>query len=140
MKKQKLTPKQENFAQRYVQCGNASQSYRDTYSVGAATKMATVNRKAKELLDNGKIAARIKELQDRGQRKHDITIETLTEMYKEAFSMGKEIEQPAAMNGSATGLAKLHGLITDKTQTEVSVAFSFAERLARRKAERQATK
>jgi phage terminase small subunit len=137
MTKQTLTPKQEAFCLAYVQTGNASEAYRQAYAVGDGTKPATVNRKAKECLDNGKITARVAELHSRAQRRHDITIETLTEMYREAFEMGKEIEQPAAMNGSATGLAKLHGLITDKAQTEVSVSFGFADRLAARRAARK---
>ncbi len=137
MTKQTLTPKQEAFCLAYVETGNASEAYRQAYAVGDGTKPATVNRKAKECLDNGKITARVEQLQQRAQAKHDITIETLTEMYREAFDMGKEIEQPAAMNGSATGLAKLHGLITDKTQSDVSVSFGFADRLAARRAARK---
>ncbi len=137
MTKQTLTPKQEAFCLAYVETGNASEAYRQAYAVGDSTKPATVNRKAKECLDNGKITARVEQLQQRAQAKHDITIETLTEMYREAFDMGKEIEQPAAMNGSATGLAKLHGLITDKTQSDVSVSFGFADRLAARRAARK---
>ncbi len=137
MTKQTLTPKQEAFCLKYVETGNASEAYRQAYAVGDGTKPATVNRKAKECLDNGKITARVEQLQQRAQAKHDITIETLTEMYREAFDMGKEIEQPAAMNGSATGLAKLHGLITDKTQSDVSVSFGFADRLAARRAARK---
>ena len=132
-----LTPKQEKFALAYVETGNASAAYRKAYNVGAATKASTVNRKAKECIDNGKISARVAELQKRAQQKHDITIETLTDMYREAFEMGKDIEQPAAMNGSATGLAKLHGLITDRTQAEVAVSFGCADRMAARRAKQQ---
>ena len=136
MTKQTLTPKQEAFCLAYVQTGNASEAYRQAYSA-EKMKPETINRKAKVEMDKGKIRARVEQLQQRAQRKHDITIETLTEMYREAFDMGKEIEQPAAMNGSATGLAKLHGLITDKTQSDVSVSFGFADRLAARRAARK---
>ena len=131
-----LTVKQENFCLAYIETGNASEAYRRAYSA-ENMKPATINRSAKALLDNHKITARIKALQERAKRRHDITIETLTEMYREAFEMGKDIEQPAAMNGSATGLAKLHGLITDKTQAEISVSFGFADRLAKRRAARK---
>lgn len=136
MTKPNLTQKQEAFCLAYLETGNLSEAYRKSYSA-AKMKPATVNRKAKVEYDKGKIRARIRQLQDRAQRKHDITIETLTDMYREAFEMGKDIEQPAAMNGSATGLAKLHGLITDRTQAEVSVSFGFADRLAARRAARK---
>jgi phage terminase small subunit len=134
--KAKLTPKQEAFCRAYVETGNASEAYRRSYNAENMNP-ATVNRKAKFEFDKGKIGARIEELQERAQRKHDVTIETLTDMYRDAFEMGKDIEQPAAMNGSATGLAKLHGLITDKSQAELSVSFGFAERLAKRRADRK---
>lgn len=57
-----LTPKQESFCQVYIKTGNATEAYRAIYN---CKKMlpATVNRKAKELLDNGKISARTKEIQ-----------------------------------------------------------------------------
>jgi phage terminase small subunit len=57
-----LTPKQERFAQEYIKTGNASQAYRIAYDT-ENMKPATINRKAAELTDNGKIAARIGELQ-----------------------------------------------------------------------------
>jgi len=57
----RLTPKQEAFAQAYIETGNASEAYRQTYNA-SRMKPETVNRKAKELLDNGKITARVDEL------------------------------------------------------------------------------
>lgn len=57
----RLTPKQETFVQIYLECGNASAAYRASYRT-AAMKPATINRKAKELLDNGKITARIESI------------------------------------------------------------------------------
>ena len=56
-----MTPKQEAFCLAYVETGNASEAYRRAYDA-ARMKPGTVNRKAKELLDNGKIAARVDEL------------------------------------------------------------------------------
>ena len=67
-----LTPKQEKFCNLYMETGNASEAYRRTYSCGGM-KPETVNRKAKELLDNGKITARVKEIQKKQERKSDIT-------------------------------------------------------------------
>lgn len=57
----KLTLKQEKFCLVYLKTGNASEAYRQAY-IAKNMKPATINRKAKELLDNGKIAARMKEL------------------------------------------------------------------------------
>ena len=54
MERSKLTPKQEKFATRYMECGNATQAYKDSYN---AEKMLpnTVTRKANELLNNEKV-------------------------------------------------------------------------------------
>ena len=57
----KLTPKQDHFCIAYLESGNASAAYRDAYN-SQAMKPATINRKAKELLDNGKITARLAQL------------------------------------------------------------------------------
>ena len=59
----KLTPKQEKFCQIYVTTGNASEAYRSSYNA-SKSKDTTIHRRAKELLDNSKISARIGELQD----------------------------------------------------------------------------
>lgn len=53
-----MTPKQEKFCQLYIEVGNASEAYRRSYHA-TEISAASVNRKAKELLDNGKIAARL---------------------------------------------------------------------------------
>jgi phage terminase small subunit len=68
----KLTVKQENFCNYYIETGNASKAYRRAYSC-SNMKDETVNRKAVELLKNGKITARVKQLQKALQKRSDIT-------------------------------------------------------------------
>lgn len=69
---EKLTPKQERFCNYYLETGNASEAYRRAYS---CERMApnTINRKAVELLNNGKITARVGHLQEALQERSDIT-------------------------------------------------------------------
>ena len=57
-----LSPKQEGFCLARVETGNASEAYRRNYKTENMNP-ATINRKAKELMDNGKITARLEELQ-----------------------------------------------------------------------------
>lgn len=59
----RLTPKQEKFCLEYLKCGNASEAYRQSYNA-EKMKPESVNRKAKELLDNVKIRARLEELNE----------------------------------------------------------------------------
>lgn len=56
-----LTPKQEAFCLAYLETGNASEAYRRAYSA-ENMKPATIAVKASELLANGKITVRLKEL------------------------------------------------------------------------------
>lgn len=55
----KLSIKQEKFCNYYLECGNASEAYRRAYSC-SNMKDESINRKAIELLNNGKITARVK--------------------------------------------------------------------------------
>ena len=71
-----LTPKQEKFCNTYIETGNASEAYRSAYNC-SKMKPETINRKAKELLDNGKITARITDLQDELKEISDIKKERL---------------------------------------------------------------
>ena len=57
----KLTPQQEKFAQLVGHGSSYSAAYRESYNT-AKMKPATINRKAAELANNGKITARIAEI------------------------------------------------------------------------------
>nr|DAE93917.1 MAG TPA: Terminase small subunit [Caudoviricetes sp.]DAM88018.1 MAG TPA: Terminase small subunit [Caudoviricetes sp.] len=77
----KLSVKQENFCNYYIECGNASEAYRRAYSC-SNMKDESINRKAIELLNNGKITARVKGLQEELKKKSDITKEEVLNMLK----------------------------------------------------------
>ena len=109
----KLTPKQETFALGYVEMGSASAAYRQAYNA-ENMKPETVNRSAKELLDNPKITARIQELQEAHRERHDVTVDSLTEELEEARKLAIKNEQPSAVVQAVMGKAKLHGLIKDR--------------------------
>jgi phage terminase small subunit len=76
-----LTPKQEAFAQHYALHTSATAAYR---AAGYATKSAkseTIHRRAIEVLQNGKVAARIEQLkqriQERAEHIFDITADRI---------------------------------------------------------------
>lgn len=114
-----LTPKQEAFALAYVETGNASEAYRRAYNAGKM-KPETVNRTAKEQLDNPKIAARLAELKAAHVERHEVTVDDLIRELEEARSiaMAGERQQPAAMVAASMGKAKLLGLIVDKAENK----------------------
>jgi phage terminase small subunit len=57
----KLTIKQENFCIAYLETGNASEAYRRAFNT-ERMKPETINRNAKALIDDSKIATRIDDL------------------------------------------------------------------------------
>lgn len=82
----RLTIKQESFCNYYIESGNASDAYRRAYSC-EKMKAETVNNKAFQLLNQGDITARVKELQEEQKNKSDITKErVLQELSCIAFS------------------------------------------------------
>ena len=114
-----LTIKQEAFCQAYIETGNASEAYRTAY---AADKMKpeTINRNAKALLDNSKIATRIEGLQGEIKQRHNVTVDSLIAELEEArlAALGAETPQTSAAVSATMGKAKLTGL--DKQVVELS--------------------
>lgn len=99
-----LTPKQESFCNYYVESGNASEAYRRSYSCDRM-KDTTIHVKASELLNNGKIAVRIRELQGILQEKSDISKE---EAVKELTAIVRtRITDVLSVKGSKISIKKL---------------------------------
>ena len=110
-----LTPKQEKFAQKYIELGNAAEAYRNAYDA-ENMKPVTVRRKAAELLQNGNVAACVRDLRERHYARHAVTVDSLTGEYEEARRMALEDRQASAAVSATTGKAKLHGLIVDRNE------------------------
>lgn len=75
--KAKLTPKQEAFVRAYLETSNASEAYRRAYDVAPDCKPNTIEKRACELLKNGKVAGRLEVLQAEIARRHDITVDKI---------------------------------------------------------------
>ena len=104
-----LTPKQEQFCQQFISTKNASEAYRQSYDC-SRMKKENVGRRAKELIDNSKVAARIGGLLEEGRNRHDITVASLTEQLPDAYGLAMQTGHAAAAVGATWALAKLHGL------------------------------
>jgi hypothetical protein len=111
-----MTPKQEAFARAYVETGNASEAYRQSYD---AENMGdnTIHVHASKLLRHDKVRIRIEELQERAAKKHDVTIDSLLAELEEARKIA--IANPRSVSAAVSasmGKAKLAGLIVDKAE------------------------
>lgn len=117
----KLTLKQEAFVRKYMETSCASTAYRFAYDTQAKDEVVWVN--ACKLLKNHKVALRVQQLQERHQKRNDITVDKLTEMAVEAYklAMKDDVKTPSAAVSAVMALGKLHGLIVDKSKTESEV-------------------
>ena len=116
-----LTPKQERFARKYVVIGNASEAYRLVYN-SENMKPATINRKAKELLDNGKIAAMIDKVKLEQSDFQAITFEEIGGYLRRAVDGATAAGQHGAASQAAVALGKLAGLYVEKQKVSVDDA------------------
>jgi len=105
-----LTPKQEGFAQLYIETGNASEAYRRAYTVRETTKAATVWESASKLLADPKVSTRVAALQAAHRARHDTTVDTLTDEFEDARRLAMVTGQPGAAVAATTGKARIHGL------------------------------
>jgi len=117
-----LTPKQEAFACAYVETGNASEAYRRAYDVAPDCKPNTDEKRACELLKNGKVTGRVEALQTEHAKRHNITVDALTAELEEARGKAMDTGQVSAAVSATMGKAKLHGLVKDKTVNEFTGA------------------
>ncbi len=123
-----LTPKQENFCLAYLETGNASEAYRQSYDA-ENMKPESINRKAKALLDDGKIAARIAELRQPVIEKAQITLETHLADLKALRDKADAAEKfgPAIQAEIARG--KASGLYVDNVDMKHSAAPELSDLL-----------
>jgi len=110
-----LTVKQENFAKEFIETGNASEAYRRAYDT-SRMKPESVNRKAKELIDNVKVSARIEEIRKKRAKRFEITAESITKDAQDVLNMAKTNGQASAAVQALTLISKLHGLLTEKRE------------------------
>ena len=114
-----LTIKQEKFAQLVVELGDNSKAYRGAYDA-SRMKPESVHRKARELIENVKVAARIDQLRAEAAKAHRCTVDSLLRELEEAriVALSCETPQSSAAVAATMGKAKLCGL--DKQLVELS--------------------
>ena len=102
-----LTIKQESFCQEYLKKGSASEAYRGVYNA-RNMKVETIHRKAAELMANGKVTARIEELQSRIRKDNKITLDRQVEGYLKLIDQAQiEISEPSQKINAITRIMAL---------------------------------
>ena len=126
-----LTIKQDKFCRAYIGPaeGNASEAYRTAYNTQNCS-MSTVNRNAKALLDDSKIAARVDQLKAEQANQNAITIEEITAGLRRAAESAAAAGHESAATQALLGLAKLGGLLVEKRQVSVDDARDHLDAVA----------
>lgn len=114
-----LTAKQEAFAVKYVECGNASEAYRHAYEAGEMADK-TIWEEASKTLANPKVATRVQELREAIAEAAKLTVADLLRELEEArtAALTAETVQASAAAAATMGKAKLLGL--DKQALTIS--------------------
>jgi phage terminase small subunit len=107
--KDTLSIKQEKWAMAYLDTGNASEAYRLAYDC-KNMKPESINRKAKEMLDNGKIMAFVQELKEA----LDFSPENIKRKYAKAWKSAENKDDPNAMRAIAADMAKVAGMFNEE--------------------------
>lgn len=100
-------PKHERFAQELAKGKTQIEAYKIAgYKPddGAAARLS----------GNVRVQSRLAELQERGAKRAEITVETITRQLAEDRDLAKEVKSASAAVSATMGLAKLHGLIREK--------------------------
>jgi phage terminase small subunit len=103
-----LTPKQQRFVEEYRIDFNATQA-----AIRAKYSKKTAYSQGQRLLKKVEVQAAIQKAQAQTAEKTQVTLESLTEMYRQSYAVGERTDNAAGMNGAVNGLMKLHGLEVD---------------------------
>ena len=118
-----LTVKQDKFCLEYLKDGNASRAYREAYDCDNM-KEATINRAAKELIDNPNITTRINELRKQTTTSAILSIEERKELLTKIANNIVYDQNGNANYNDARGaidlLNKMDGVYVQKNQTEIN--------------------
>lgn len=105
-----LTEKQEAFALAFLETGNAAEAYRRAYDVAPDAKDGWLYVEACQLLDNPKIALRLKGLRDQAERLSIFNLSAAMDEFEQARKLAMTEKNPSAAVAATTGKVKLFGL------------------------------
>ncbi len=110
-----LTRKQEMFAMKYVEIGNQSEAYRQSYNA-ENMKNETIHVKACNLLKQDKIRIRVLELRKNHVERHGVSVDKIVEELAEDKEFARECKSASSVVKTTELKAKLYGLFVDKIE------------------------
>jgi hypothetical protein len=108
-----MTPKQAAFVREYLIDRNATQA-----AIRAGYSADTAKQQGSRLLTNVDVQRAVEVREQRIQEICDVTVMSLTAKLEEDRKLARELGQPSAAVTAVMGMAKLHGLLIDKVESE----------------------
>ena len=113
----KLTPKQQGFADDVISGMSQFDAYKNNYATSGMSEK-TIYEEASRLAAHPKISARRFEAQAAAQERNIVTIQSITAELEAARFLADSLQNPAAMTGAIMGKAKVNGLLIDKVDAK----------------------
>jgi len=135
----KLTIKQEAFANLYIQLGNASEAYRQAYDAENMSE-GVIWTEASVLLKTPKVSTRVDELKESISKGHGVDRDYIINGLKEAEGMAKTKEDVSNFRGSLMDMAKITGILDEKPTVVVNNITKDQESIVKRFLERNKNK
>ena len=118
-----MTPKQELFAQAYIETGNASEAYKRAYDTQANAN--TINRKASQLLKHPEVIKLLADLQAEHRQRHKLTIDDILQELEDARQKALKAETPQCSAAISATMSKAKLLGLDKVTATDSPMTAF---------------
>ncbi len=120
-----MNPKQERFVQEYLIDLNATQA-----AMRAGYSAHTAKQQGSRLLTNDDVQEAIQTAQAEFRERMEVSKKSVTAQLDTAYCMARDNGQTAVMVQSTMGIAKVHGLLVDKTEDVTKPADMTEEQLA----------
>ncbi len=121
-----MSPKQQRFAEEYVVDHNATQA-----AIRAGYSERTAKQQGSRLLTKVDVIEAVRAKEVRLSRKIEVTVASLTAELEEARALAMENGQASAATQATMGIAKLHGLLVDRSEVKTTNDMTLAEVRAR---------
>ncbi len=121
-----MNPKQQRFAEEYVVDHNATQA-----AIRAGYSERTAKQQGSRLLTKVDVIEAVRAKEARLRRKTEVSISSMTEEMRENRDLAVANGQAAAAQQASMGIAKLHGLLVERTEVKTTGDLSLEQVRAR---------
>ena len=119
-----LTPKQEAFALKYVECNNASEAYREAYNVSDDTTDKVIWNEACIVSKHHDVTVRVQELRKRLEEQCIVNVVTHTKELDDLAQLAIKEKQLGVASTCYKNKGTMHGLYKDKETSGITIILS----------------